>query len=199
MIHTRIFIALLLTCAAVAGVGDNASAQDTPINDSQVIETLETRNEREAGDAAEQYRTALGKKLQERVYNLTKNITDRMNAAIDRLMNITNRLQSRTEKLAAEGVRDQEVLVKLSDARESLRAASTLLSEDLSDFIMQDNPRERFASVRATLKEAGAHIRDAHASLRDALAALKTAIRDAELSRGVSESVRNDATQETSN
>ncbi len=120
-------------------------------------------------------RSVLSEKIQDRVYNLLQNIIGRMNAAAERMRAIGNRMEMRARILGESGADVTEAMAQIEKSRTSIGAATTILRSDLGAFVLTEKPREQFAQVRTSIKEAGSHIKDSRDALRLALAALKTA------------------------
>lgn len=145
-------------------------------------------------------RAALAERLTLRIQNLLDNMARRMDAAIERLKDIADRMESRIEKLEATGVDGSEAYGFINTARTELNLAAELIDEEFEDVaedaVTSENPREHMQGVRTTFIEAGSHIRAAHEALRSALSALKDAVAEGE-GAGVSDAVQNDASATT--
>jgi small-conductance mechanosensitive channel len=151
-------------------------------------------NTEEVREKIQERRSALSEKIQDRVYNLLQNIIRRMDAAAERMRAIGNRMETRARILSEKGANITEVQTQIEKSRTSIEAASAILRSDLGSFVLTEKPREQFATVRASVKEAGAHIKDSRDALRLALAALKKAAQDAQVGSGVSEAVQKNTT-----
>jgi predicted PurR-regulated permease PerM len=120
--------------------------------------------------------TILSERAQERVTNLAANISNRFDGIIARLQNITNRLNTRVEKLEASGI-------DVTLARISLSAADTALDDargELGDIdeavarvIGSSDPKTEWQNVRAKFMQAREHVRTAHTQLRNTVVNLK--------------------------
>ncbi len=120
-----------------------------------------------------EHRNSFAKKIQERIYNLTQNIVGRMNAAVFRLSNIADRIDSRTQKMKMAGTNVAEIEIEIQAARAALENARTTLSLDLSSFIYGDGPKEHFAEIKTAFSESRANLMQARESLDRALVLLK--------------------------
>jgi exonuclease VII small subunit len=120
----------------------------------------------------------LNARAQERITNLAANISNRFDAIIARLQNITSRLNTRIEKL-------DNAAVDTSAAKQSLEAAQTALDAARADMrgidakvlqvVGSTNPKADWQEVRATFISAREHVRTAHSELRSTVQHLKTA------------------------
>jgi chromosome segregation ATPase len=163
------------------GQGENAAARRAEVASSSELRTEEFKA----------HKAALAEKLQNRIYNLTSNISRRMQAAVDRLLNIADRLDSRALKMQNAGMDTAAADQAIEEARNALSAANDVLRDNLGSFVGSDNPRQAFAETRTKLADAHTKIREARESLRTALRALKEAAAAAP-GAGVSEAVRSD-------
>jgi len=122
---------------------------------------------------------------QTRIINLAANISNRLDAYINRLQNIATRLSSRLDKLQATGV-------EVTTARASLGRAQTALDAAKSDMAGIDQAvaavsgsnepvrawrevRVRFLSARDNIRVAFTELRTVMTDIREALAAPPTA------------------------
>lgn len=134
----------------------------------------ELRTERQAVLRAE---------LQQRVLNLSANISNRMEAAISRIFNIIDRLEIRITKLREAGINTTASESKLREASQLLAEARQTLSsidESVYDATTSTEPQNRWQEVRQIYQTAGSQIRQSHQALRDCVALLKTAVATAQ-------------------
>lgn len=128
-------------------------------------------------------RAIISQAIRDRLHNLFDNIMRRMHAAVDRLDDITDRMESRAQKISEDnGVDVSEATQSIHEARRELAGArETLrsLPEQARAAFGSEHPRERFSAVRVAVRNVGTHIRSAHQTLREAVDALKRAIDDA--------------------
>ncbi len=121
----------------------------------------------------------LDKLRQQRVLNLSANISNRMEAAIERLFNIISRLEERIIKLKKNGIDTEAAESKLREAAQFLstaRASLVNIDKQVSDATTSTEPISRWEKVRATYQETGKLIRSCHQALRETLSLLKTAL-----------------------
>ena len=138
-------------------------------------------------------RTQLQVRAQERILNLAANMSNRMEAAIARIENISIRLESRISKLSAQGIDTTEAEAALASAKLSIEAAAlsiTAIDELVTTTVKAEDARKDWIEVRKTFLATRDHLLTARAELRASVAALKVALREASAETGVSEAVR---------
>jgi hypothetical protein len=156
-------------------------------------------------EAATERLAGLREDQQNRFINLVRNVFTRMEAAVTRLENIGDRIETRIETLDSEGYDVAPARKPLADARAKLAEARERLQDakaDAEDGLVSDTPRERFAAarteflaVRDLIREAFILLREALAELRDAAIeqalngqpATATVVRSADVTRSVTE------------
>jgi hypothetical protein len=155
------------------------------------IETRQTvREERQA---------ALTSIKQQRILNLAANISNRMEAAIERIFNIIDRLETRIKKLNELGINTSSAEARLREAAQVVSEARAKLNN--IDSLVQNattaaEPKTAWQTVRQTYIETGSLIRKSHQSLREVITLLKAAIAEADLNRNTI--VENSVEQATS-
>lgn len=196
----------LFLCGTAAALAQTASTSDSEADtaadresvggtrDGAVLERLETRQEERTElieerqtDRAERIETrqtiredrqvALTEIRQQRILNLSANISNRMDAAIDRLFTIVERLESRIQKMNESGIDTQAATAKVREAAEQLARARALMGEmDTLVFnaTTAQTPVTAWSEVRGAFIEVGTLIRAGHRALREAIALLKT-------------------------
>ena len=121
---------------------------------------------------------ALTARTQDRITNLAANISNRFDAIIDRLQNITDRLAVRIEKMNTEGYDTSLAQTSLGATQSALGAARAELSTidaDVAAVVGSPDPRARWQDVRSSFLSARDSIRLAHAELKNAIMHLKAA------------------------
>ncbi len=216
IIHKPISAALLLGSLAFLSFSFSAQAQEVSSSTIEVAAGTSTtatsspseaelerkmQNDRalERQKLREQRQVALTEVRQARVLNLAANISNRMEAAIERLYDIVGRFEARINKLKVSGV-------NTSAAEEKLRSAVQLLSKARAtigniDTLVQNattsnQPKTDWQNVKETYLEAGRLIRESHQALRETIALLKTAIADADLQRSAAVNASSSTTTE---
>jgi hypothetical protein len=135
-------------------------------------------------------KAALTQRAQERFRNLAANLSNRMDTHISRLLNITERLESRMEKLEGIGVDTSEAKKHTDDARVSLNnalATITTIDTEVHNTIGSENPQTGWKKVKSIFADTHKHLREAKSSLHTSVATLKTTTNR----QGVGEAVRN--------
>ena len=163
---------------------EERKASTSAAREAKQEERVEKKAERKA---------ALQARTQERITNLAANVSNRMEAAIARIRQIINRMETRAESLSERGVdtyaAEAELRVAsahLDDAENSLSGIDSLVTDALSS----ESPREAWAPAREIFQSAKASIKASHQSLRNTIALLKEAVRTAKLGNGVSDAVQ---------
>jgi hypothetical protein len=200
--------ALSVFLAVVSHVRAEEAASGTVLTTDPIVEEnrpgmpAERRGALEAAQGArterleeqrEVKRAALSTNLQARILNLVENVAARMRAAISRLVNIADRMETRMEKLEMQGVDTTAAESLVKDAQVALERSAEILDNEVprvSSALVGDSPRESFRAIREQFATAQADIVAARDSLHEALAHLKEAVRAAELGRGSSDAVR---------
>lgn len=150
---------------------------------------------------ATERRTALQARAQERITNLAANMSNRMDAVIERLQNITGRLETRITRLKELGVNTSDAEAALASARVSITAATSEIANidtQVNAAVGSEDVKTSWQAVRTTFTNIRDHIKTAHTELRSCVSALKIAAAEAKDSRGVSDAIRNNPDTETS-
>ena len=110
----------------------------------------------------------LRKVAQTRLLNLAANMSNRMEAAVTRLQNVTDRLTSRLNKMEEQGI-------NVSDARAELVKAQTKLDEatqnlasidtEVNAFVGSATPRENWQNLKNTYLDTRSAIISAHQNI----------------------------------
>jgi hypothetical protein len=156
--------------------GGQASSSD---NRAEVIEVRqETRVQAQENrvELREERQAVLQEVRQKRVINLSANITNRMEAAIERLTNITNRLDARIDKMTELGMNTTEAKTKLAEAKSSIASAGATIG-NIDNLVFSattsEKPVSDWKGLREVYLEAGRQIRQAQLQLREVIALLK--------------------------
>lgn len=177
-IHT-LYVALAVISLLLAGASHvRAHDESYEHTDHELTATL--------AQAKNVQKVNLSQEQQDRFINLIRNTFARMDAAIDRLENVSTRIETRVAALEAEGVDTSLARAPLADAVNKLAEARAQLSQAQAQAevgIVSDTPRERFMVAREQFKNIKQTIRDAYVLLREALAELKDAVMEAELNK----------------
>jgi len=131
---------------------------------------------------------------QTRITNLSANLSNRMDAAVNRMQNVIDRLTSRINKLNELGIDTSTALDSLDKAQQEIDQAKTVLStidDDVANFVGSEDPRANWQKLKLTFTEIRDSIKASHQSLRATVENLKKAIAKAKIDRGVSRAVSN--------
>lgn len=207
-----LFILFLFACVALVAEAQAVTPQERfeamqEARDAQQSERTDTQEERATARASsteerqiervarqEERRTMLNERAVERVRNLAANISNRMDAAIMRLEQITTRLETRITLLKETGADTTAAEASLETAKDALaRAVSSIADIDarVAAVVGSESPREAWTVTRATFAEVKTDLQVAQASLRASVAALKVAVAEAGTGNGVSQAVSN--------
>ncbi len=197
------FLCVLALCsfAYVASAQTNSSQDRQTTVPENKIERSELRASSSAARQEVQIerRAALETRAQQRVTNLAGNMSVRIEAAIARMDNLIARIESRTQKLKERGVETAPAESYITDAKASLEEAKTSIA-DIYDAVAEvtesENPREAWASVKATFTHVKDLLLSVHSSLRKAVVSLKLAVADTELEQGRSAAVTTQVREE---
>jgi exonuclease VII small subunit len=153
------------------------------LRDSSVAESVEARraefenNQEVRQELRTERQEALSEIRQQRIINLAANISNRMDAAVERLFAIIGRLESRIAKLELAGQDTTRARTSLQSASQSLAEARGLLSDIDSAVIAattSEEPYTAWQELRTRYQSIAERIRNTHSFLRDTLTALKT-------------------------
>lgn len=126
-------------------------------------------------------RATIEDRVKQRIINLAANLSNRLDAATNRMQNIADRLTVRIQALSENGVDVAEARFALARAQTAIdEARATLATIDgvVTASVTSENPRETWQSTKATYIAVRENIKTAHQALRDTVAALKLAIQN---------------------
>ena len=167
-------------CEFVCPTGNTTSTRPAEARDDQLpprATNVNNRLENVRENIAERQIT-LSATTQQRIKNLAANISNRLEAAITRLTQIHNRLESRIQKMKAGGVDTTAAEASLLLAKTELEGATALLSNidlEVHNATTANTPVTLWQDVKKRYQDAATLIRSAHANLRKAIAELKAA------------------------
>lgn len=165
---------------------------------AEFASTSATRREGVEEKIAER-RVQLQVRAQERITNLAANMSNRMDAAIARLNNITTRLETRIDKLSKDGVDTTTATETITSAQLSIATAAELIASidtKVAAAVNAEDARAGWNEVKIQYGAIRDHIKTAHSELRATVTALKEAVQAADYGNGASEAIRqnNDGT-----
>lgn len=120
----------------------------------------------------------LQKIAQTRLTNLAANMSNRMDSAVKRLQNVTDRLNSRLIKMESEGKNISAAKTELENATRALAEAKDNLATidmEVNAFIGSATPRENWQNVKNTYAVTRASIISAHTSILKTIELAKSA------------------------
>ena len=121
---------------------------------------------------------ALTAAAQTRLINLAANVSNRLDAYVRRITNVTDRLESRANKMGENGLDVTAARAKIAEARAELdKARQSLANIDaaVNNFVKSENPRTYWQQVKATYMSSRDAIKAAHRATVETLLILKTA------------------------
>lgn len=157
-------------CALIAFfVTTYAFAEETATIDPVVSDRAER------SEAREEKRVALKKEFQDRMVNLSQNVTKRLSITADRFANIALRIETRVSKLKATGTDTKEIERKLFEAKSTLQMTRDIIAGfgSVAEAVGSDSPRTSFAIIRAQFDEARVSLRKTHALLFETVGLLR--------------------------
>jgi Mg2+ and Co2+ transporter CorA len=120
---------------------------------------------------------ALTAAAQTRLINLAANVSNRLDAYVRRITNVTDRLESRANKMSENGLDVTAARGKIAEARaelEKARQSLTNIDTAVNNFVKSENPRTYWQQVKATYMSARDAIKAAHRATVETLLLLKT-------------------------
>lgn len=172
---------------------ERAEAIEARAASSSERQAAQEERQAERAEVREERRGALAAFRQERVINLAANISNRMDAATERLYNIIGRLETRIEKLRVAGYDTAAAEARLKEASATLAEAKTALS-DIDTLVYGattgDQPQTAWKTVRERYQTVAGLIRTTHSQLRETVALMKVVTKDS--TGNASDAVQND-------
>ena len=147
-------------------------------------------------------KAAFSQAIQRRVTNLASNISNRVDAAITRLQAIADRIESRINKLQADGVDMTDAKSSLEQARAALDEARTGIADidtQVAQAVTSENPRQEWSAVKTTFLNVKIQLQSAKSLLNQCVMQMKQAVSDGKTSNNVSDSVSQKQSTSTNN
>ncbi len=176
-IHDMPYIVIFML-ALMLSVHTTAFAQTSTDATTSPIAATETSQPPTPEPPRSEVRSALSAVAQARLTNLAANVSNRMDAYVRRISNVTDRLESRANKMAEEGFVVDTARTKIADARRELETARTTLAtidSTVASFVGSENPRTYWKTVKSTYETARNAIKAAHRATVETLLILKSA------------------------
>lgn len=166
----------------------HAEVPPTPAIDYAKINQLQVKQMAEEAKTnppatSEKTKVMLDTKMQERIINLSSNVSTHLAKVISRLENIMNRLEARIVKLQASGTDVSKAALKLQDARSILTLAKEAHGKigSVKDAVSSDTPREKFTLIRLQFMTVRDLLKQTHTLMKDTVVLLKSAPKRAAL------------------
>ena len=121
---------------------------------------------------------ALNTTAQTRIINLTANLSNREDATVRRLQNVSNRLVARLALIKAAGKDVHSAESHLADTASKLALAKsslTTIDKAVTAFVGSSNPQESWVNLKTTYTTINATIRAAYEALKAAVTAAEAA------------------------
>ncbi len=131
---------LLLSTTVMAqetGSSSTTSVETTTEVGQEIIQNTPENQVDLRQDRQKEQQVTLSEIRQQRILNLSANISNRIESAIGRLFNIIDRLESRIEKIKQTGVNTEPAELKLREAAHLLAEARAKLGISIVLYIMQ--------------------------------------------------------------
>lgn len=154
------------------------AAPDQKTSSSTGRQTTLQQNRTERQEMRDERQSALSLQRQQRVINLAANVSNRMDAAIERLYTILERFESRITKMKATGIDTTMAEAELRSASQHLataRATLATIDNAVQTATSATDPQNRWQVVKTTYHAAGESIRASHQALRTTLSLLRSA------------------------
>lgn len=121
-----------------------------------------------------QTRGALGVEAQNRIRNLTANVTNRFSAALSRMDAISARLESRIGKMSIAGRETADASEKLAEVQAAIARARVALSEigSIDAAVSGDSPRDAYQVIRRQFADIRLELGNIQVLLRETLTIL---------------------------
>ncbi len=182
---TPLLLLLTLSFSVFVFTAGAQETATTSVTEPEVATTTEERGtaleerQEERAELRDQRQSVLSGVRQQRVLNLSANISNRMEAAIDRLFNIVGRLEQRIFKLNSEGINTEAASAKLREAAQQLASARARLGNIdtlVTEATTSQEPKTAWQTVRTVYQQTGTEILASHQALRETISLLKQAI-----------------------
>ncbi len=141
-------------------------------------------------DGFEGVQPVLTKEKQSRIRNLSANTSNRMEAAIARIMQIIERTEARINLLEMENIDTSEARTQLEEARTHIENATlTIVGIDvlIDGVAYSEAPKEAWEQTKTVYIGTATDIRNAHSALKNSVATLTQAVAAAQTNNTTTE------------
>lgn len=124
-------------------------------------------------------RGVLSSENQRRITNLAANISNRMDAAVERFDQISERISSRMQKLGFENFNTLDAQQKHDESQQSLDAARSLLADidtDVSLMVTGETPWDNWQDLKSTYRTVHSYLRNTHRTLEETVTLLQNSV-----------------------
>lgn len=168
----------------VENTNDNPSAQNTrqrpPQKQPQKINFSERRpNATTTALRKEVREERLNELAKKRIGAYVKRIVRRLEAALNRMSKLGDRIDSRITKFEEKGLDMSNAISLLAEARVEISNAQSSIEAmrvNIDAVLESDNPKESFSQIRALIGEAKDGVKKAHKALIEAIKAMKAGV-----------------------
>lgn len=164
------FVSLLTLAPSVKAVSPFGSTKSAEIQERfENRKLLLEQKKEEIKERIEQKRATrqaqLTEKRRERIRSFFNRLVQRINAAIDRLDQLINRIESRLGKIEDEEIDVASIQEVVDEAKALLdvsKASLAATQDSLEDVLSNEDPKEAFEVVRATIKDIKNNLQEVH-------------------------------------
>lgn len=167
---------LMFSLTGFVSAQDSTGSASVKDNVQRIQEKRKEIETKVAGKVITEVRQKLETARAELVRMYVNRMSNRYDAAINRLDNLAQRISTRLEKLSAEGKDVKAYIKSLDEAKIKIELAKTKLVEAktaLNAVPDSELPRTDFESARTKLTETKDAIKDAHSALVDVVNSIK--------------------------
>ncbi len=166
--HTAFTLFFLCVFSLALSVHAEESVSQVPEADRNKEARQELRTER---------RGEMGRVSNERILNLSRNITNRLTSALTRMSKISARIETRMEKMKSEGIDTAVGEAKLAEAMALIATTQAALATATGSetTLTSDDPKESFRALRAQYMSIRDSIKQIHALLKESVSLLRGA------------------------
>lgn len=140
---------------------------------SQAPEAAHDRETRQ--ELRTERRDEMGRVSNERIINLSRNITNRLTSALTRMEKISARIETRMEKMKSEGLDTTSGEAKLVEAMSLIATTQAALATATGSeaTLTSDDPKESFRALRAQYMSIRDSIKQIHTLLKESVSLLR--------------------------
>ncbi len=172
-----IYLALAVISLALALTTRVFAQEMAPTENGSGAEQVESRLTDENTQAGER-RSGLKLAVQDRIVNLSQNVTGKMRAAVNRMEQIIGRIDARTTLLKGQNIDTVAIESSVQSAKNSLAFAKNklpLIDAFVIEQVSSENPAESFKNIKSEFAAIRDAIRNTHNILIFTVSLLKEA------------------------